>query len=341
MTAHNSINQASRWHDAGEQQQAEAAGCVFDDTETGARFESPAIVEFAAQDKRRGAAFESIRAAGDVCKHYAGEVDCTRSVIGAHAHVAGQDIVELQPARTSYQDEIASIETLVNRPVIAGGAPTVIRPCACSATHPDHEYHDSHCDRRTSDCCGVCDKRWEWEVESGSTDLVYETRTGETYRIRWEADRPAGRWVAECDRGAIGLGYHALVYAMDACSRTARQATVAHTWPMASPVLAGGSADCPDEELVGWGAIADREVRLEVVHVDGPALVLRAAWREPYAGRMGWPTKPAFFLLACTQCWALVNGNGYPQLEAKISNARKHCGLLDHQRAPEAERNTA
>ena len=290
------------------------------------------------QDKLRFNAFTDIAATGDVCKHYGGQTDCTRSVAGAYAHVASQDIIELQSTRTSYPDELARIETLANRPAIAGGAPTEIRGCACSATRPGFASHGPRCEGRAGGCCGACDRRWEWRGEPGSTDLVHETHDGETYRIRWQADRR--RWVAECSRGGIGPGYPTLIWAMDACARTAGQSSAAHTWPMASPLISGGAVQDYDD-LPGWDPIADREVRLEVVHVDGPALVLRAAWREPYAGRMGWPTKPAFFLLVCTQCWAMVDGNGYPQLEAKISNARKHCGLLDHQRAPETERNTA
>ena len=126
-------------------------------------------------------------------------------------------------------------------PIVASADANPVRSCACATTHPDHWYHGLECPQSAHECCGACDARWDWQAEQGSGDLVHETRDGLTYRIYWEADRDGGRWMASFGRGAIGLGYPTLYYAMEACARTAGRGMARHTWPVASPIIAGGS----------------------------------------------------------------------------------------------------
>ena len=81
----------------------------------------------------------------------------------------------------------------------------------------------------------------------------------------------------------------------------------------------------------GWDEASDDDATLEIVHVRGPAVVLRCDWAARYGPELGYRAaeRPAFFMLACGECWSLKVDAGLPGFDAKVKDAARHV-TVDH-----------
>ena len=98
-----------------------------------------------------------------------------------------------------------------------------------------------------------------------------------------------------------------------------------------APGNIGAGAALENESLPdGWNDRADSETTRELVHIDGPAIVIRCDWSPRLRRILGYrrAETPAFYLAACTECWTTtIDRNSRPSLEMKTRVAACHVAI--------------